>query len=420
MNTRKLVSALCVPRLWLACAAFGVLGLAGCSSDSGTKPDARPDVPIGGGGGSPGVDGKLGEVGPAPGTGGKGGSIDAAGGAPGIDGAAGAVRLDGAGTGGVAIDGGKGTGGRLGTGGVGIDGGGAGGAGGSKLDVAPVDVRYTDAPPKLDLVNRDLPITPDLATCGVLGTVCCANQTCTESGTSCQSGRCRACGGDTEPCCEGSVCAAGGCCVPSSVGGTECVVAGSSCSIRGGSAIGGVCGGGACASDAGACGALNDPCCRSNNTYRCTASNVVCTGATGGSAGKCAACGRSGQACCSGDTCTQAGAECNSDGICELCGAANQACCGGPGGECNTGLGCTPVDGGSACKPCGEATQPCCGTALDRYCATVMLVCVESGTGTRATTECEPCGASGQRCCAGQACNANMSCRGTGDAARCQ
>jgi hypothetical protein len=397
----------------------GVLGLAGCSSDStSAKPDAadaKRDVPIGGGGGSPGLDGggRVGEAGP--GVGGAGGGIDAAGGAPGIDGAAGAVRLDGggAGTGGVAIDGGRGTGGRPGTGGVGIDAGG-------KLDVAPVDVRYTDAPPKLDVVNRDLPITPDLATCGVLGTACCANQTCTESGTSCQNGRCRACGGDGEPCCAGSACAAGGCCVPSDNGGTECVAAGDSCTIRGGSTIGGVCGGGACASDAGACGALNDPCCRiSGGNYRCTASNVVCSDDSS-SAGKCVACGRSGQACCAGDTCTQAGAECNNDGICELCGGLNQACCGGPGGDCNSGLGCTPVDGGSACKPCGEAGQPCCGPDGDRYCATVMLVCIESGTGTRATTQCDPCGASGQRCCTGRLCNGNMSCTGTGDAARCQ
>jgi hypothetical protein len=74
MNTRKLASARCVPRFWLACAAFGVLGFAGCSSDSGSAEpdaaDARRDVPIGGG------DGKMGEVGP--GAGGTGGSIDAA------------------------------------------------------------------------------------------------------------------------------------------------------------------------------------------------------------------------------------------------------------------------------------------------------------------------------------------------------
>jgi hypothetical protein len=283
-------------------------------------------------------------------------------------------------------------------------------------------------PAKLD-VRQDLPVNRDVpgvdgATCGVLGEVCCAGNTCTEANTSCQgggAGRCRACGGAGEVCCEGSACSAGGCCMTAG-GGTQCVSAGTSCGTNLG-----VCYASACVTDAGSCGGVNDPCCRAGGlgAGTCTASGTVCQGAAGANPGTCKACGRAGEACCTGGTCTAAGTSCTGGGIgggggtCEVCGGENQACCGGGGlgggGTCDTGFSCEAADGGEACRPCGVLGSACCGTGGNRTCLTSALICVTAG-GLGGTSQCEAWGGSTERCCAAAPrCNTGLTCGGGGN-----
>ena len=311
MNSSKFGSALLTPRTWFTCAAIAMLAISGCSSDS--TPAKKTDG---------GVDSST------TATGGKG--TGGGSGAGGIVGTGGARTGGAPGTGGVKTDGGPGTGGAKldgspGTGGVKTDGGGTGGAkldgspgtGGAKLD-GPVDKPIGDGPADQSIKYdaEDAPMGPDTrrvdgSTCGTAG----------------------------DNCCPGSVCENGGCCIASNNGNT-CVAAGSACTNVGGTCTAGACagldGGASCGGnseecclrtsgggntrmctagnltcetgDASArcvtCGALNQPCCGTNNNRECTAANTECTGDNGNNTGTCTACGHAGETCCAGQTCT--------------------------------------------------------------------------------------------------------------------
>ncbi len=126
-------------------------------------------------------------------------------------------------------------------------------------------------------------------------------------------------------------------------------------------------------------------------------------------------CGMLGQACCSGNTCTQLNLACQS-GVCQsTCGQPGQQCCSAGycqpsasqaccvnntcvaiGGTCSIGGSCMQE---GSCGGCGAFNQPCCGgttcTAAFTYCA--------SGT-------CKGCGVVNNMCCPGGVCESGTTC----------
>lgn len=131
------------------------------------------------------------------------------------------------------------------------------------------------------------------------------------------------CGGARQMCCDGNTCNDGGCCVI-----------------------------GLCHANGGAC---NDGLGQGGLAGMCVSGSCVNAGA---------ACGGSGQGCCTGGFCTATRVYCGMSMMCVECGALNQACCGtGGGGTCAAGLDCQgnrfPLAG--SCKSCGKQGQPCCG-----------------------------------------------------------
>jgi len=168
--------------------------------------------------------------------------------------------------------------------------------------------------------------------CGAAGSDCCdgtpngngdANDFCTQSGLVCTGtfmDQCETCGGAGQPCCEGGVCDAGGCCDhdPSN---PVCVASGGSCPGGDGVCLDGGCQGGTCgkigqaecttAGCTGAfteldnnvcvpCGGLDQECCDSESHKYCGAP-YVCFGDFNDRT--CVECGAIGQACCQGDLC---------------------------------------------------------------------------------------------------------------------
>ena len=108
----------------------------------------------------------------------------------------------------------------------------------------------------------------------------------------------------------------------------------------------------------GACGALNQACCGTNNAGTCTGTGLACGGrnAGAGTPGMCATCGGAGQLCCPTNVATPDG------------GAAPTAC--------TATLACILSATGNQCNACGAAGQPCCGTGNNGTCtAGLGLVC---------------------------------------------
>ena len=214
--------------------------------------------------------------------------------------------------------------------------------------------------------------------CGQLGQPCCPSsllrnsQFCPDGrNLRCTSatgaGRCEACGGTGEPCCQRE---------PNDD---------PSCDL-----------GNVCADDiCRPCGDLGERCCPSslsgtrNSLFCPTGRGLRCSSASGN--GRCEACGGAGEPCC------------------QLNDKSPPSCIAGK--VCNAG----------ACEPCGERGERCCSSTLDGnigYCPSGTTLRCSSDTGDGF---CLSCGGFGERCCqktltstptcdSGTVCNGNGCC----------
>jgi hypothetical protein len=236
-----------------------------------------------------------------------------------------------------------------------------------------------------------------------------------------------ACGSPGQPCCDGTLCGGGGCCVR-----CQCVGPGQSCGL-----VGGTCSNGSC----GACGNLGQACCPGS---RCTAPGVECLDGT------CKSCGMPGQRCCNASTCVEPGTACSSGTVtCVNCGEPGNPCC--PGSTCKEGgccfarsciaQGAVCSRGGGEpagtckagrCSGCGQAGQKCCwGDKCDdptlacglggicNLCGGPQEPCCSLDAADRCGpglacvgSTCEPCGGPGQPCCRGSECRGGSCCLG--------
>ena len=122
-------------------------------------------------------------------------------------------------------------------------------------------------------------------------------ETCSSAGNVCSGGNCVLCGGAGQPCCANRTCSATGtaCQSDSATGPDTCQP----------------------------CGGVDDVCC-ANNT--CTAGDAECD-QTGTNAGTCQICGAAGEACCSGNRCSDGGC-CWTSTSGATCVGAGAACAG--------------------------------------------------------------------------------------------
>ena len=124
--------------------------------------------------------------------------------------------------------------------------------------------------------------------CGALGQACCGiprdgiANFCTVAGSYCVpdrgTGRCAACGGPGQVCCDNNTCAGGGCCV-----GGQCAANGQTCGRT-------MCMNGSCSG--GTCGSVGQMCCAAGRDQICTGPNARCLG------DQCQHCGGLGDRCC--------------------------------------------------------------------------------------------------------------------------
>ncbi len=254
------------------------------------------------------------------------------------------------------------------------------------------------------------------------------------------------CGGEGQPCCEGSVCGDGFLCVQSEPSAGDAGV---------GEFDGGNFAPQGLASDAGAdAGAVED------------ATDAGVGAAADASVeeehpGMCEPCGGEGEQCCAEETCAegylceQSGVGPNASFACEVdpdapvmgddggtdqepegdggtdqepepeCGGDGEICCANDsGGSCDDGLECTPGPepglSDSVCEvaiveECGGQNEPCCD--VGNACAG-ELVCSD---GADPVCEVAVCGTEGEACCAdGAECEAGLECTGFGANATCE
>jgi hypothetical protein len=284
--------------------------------------------------------------------------------------------------------------------------------------------------------------------CGGINGLCCggviadsdggsgsSNQFCTASGTACDVGFCRICGGEKQNCCQGNgtnQCKAGLFCIGTltadgGAGNDQCLPCGAKgqrCCDNDPACNTGL----GCADPPGdnnsmcsdTCGASGAACCEGGNCQ----TGLVCGGqADGGGGGTCGPCGGDGQPCCdTGNECTT-GLSCVIAGAgnkCSACGGSGQACCGANNsGSCTAGLGCAGRDANAGtpgmCGACGAQGQPCCSTGgADAGTVTQCMTdlsCLLSATGR----QCGACGGTGQPCCGtgnNGTCSAGFACGG--------